>query len=144
MNKLFLYIKSGIFQLFKYNPYKWLFILAYVLVALLLWNNFTTIFDITDKNILFTLVYRIYEILFITALIIGLFIMLAIIGKPFGSFFIHYRINNIGLTNCKKQAPILVSRYKDKNKQNGVIFKFKNFDIPIEDFEKKSSALGQA
>ena len=142
MNNFFLYIRSGVINII-HHPLKFLLVAAYILIVLYLWNSFAYVFDTTDKNILFTIAYKSIEIFIVFAAIKGFFVLLAIIGKPFCSFFIQYHINNIGLTNCKKQSPILVSRRKDKNKQYGVIYTFANMDIPIEDFEKKSSALGQ-
>lgn len=143
MKKFFIYLKSGLFELFIYHPWKWIFVIVYISIAILLWNNLPAVYETTDNNILFILVNKIAEIFIGITLIGGFFIMLVLIGKPFGSFLIHYHIKNIGLINCQKQYPILVSRRNDKNKQHGVIYKLANMDIPIDEFENKSSALGQ-
>jgi len=141
MRKFFTHLKSGVFELFRYHPWKWAFVGVYVSVALFYWNTFLSMFDPSDKSILYSIAVKGAEVIIAALMIAGFLAALAAIGRPLGT--IHRRLCKIGLINYYGEHPILVSCRKDKNRKYGLIFKFVNMGIDLEAFEKKASALGQ-
>lgn len=74
----------------------------------------------------------------------GTFLILILLGTPFGSGRITNGFRRIGLTNSAGETPILVSRRRDQARPETRIYEFDGVGIPLKEWEDKRQRLEAA
>ncbi|MDH6603727.1 S-DNA-T family DNA segregation ATPase FtsK/SpoIIIE [Bacilli bacterium PM5-9] len=136
----FLYLKNGFKELYR-NPWKNIFIIIFITLALLILNNINYLYNLFTTWPIYYVVKTTIT-LAIIIIILMLFILLMInLGRPFFSTTINNNLLKIGLVNHIDEIPILLSKYKSKQKKHVRIFEFLNNGFNIMDFEKSREKI---
>lgn len=76
--------------------------------------------------------------IFFTLICVYMFLLL---GTPISSKTVQGRLERVGFTNSANETPILLAKYRDKNRFRITIYEFENRGIPIKVWEEKQSKL---
>lgn len=134
-----LHLRSGVKVLFT-SKWKWLFLLAYTLLSILVFQRRYDILHYIE-HLPFQQLYKVLiDILYAVFCLIGLGYLLIRLGTPFGTKKISSHLHEIGLLNNANECPVLLRKYKDK-KANHIVYVFETRGLSIRQFESHKDGL---
>ena len=119
-------------------------VLAYALVALLLWLVQPWLL-IWRENDIFSVMQRVgTSQLFPVAALGGLFGLVVLFGTPIGWKSVQNDLRRVGLVNHAGEAPYLVASWRDKEKPHVTVMEFETCGIPRSEWEDKREKIETA
>ena len=126
-------------------PVKLIFLVLYILGAVLIWNTQADIAANTDKiEYISPIAEFAARNIFVTYLIIAGIAVTILILTPIGKRSIQERLKSIGLVNHAEAVPELKSKQKDKQNSKISIWEFTSQGIPLKVWKDKKEAIETA
>jgi S-DNA-T family DNA segregation ATPase FtsK/SpoIIIE len=126
------------------TPYKGLFVLAFWAIMLRMWMSRDAILGL-DKGMLFAPVLdAATKCIIVIVAVVGTFVVVGLIGTPFGSRATRENLQKIGLTNHAGEAPILMTKQQDVENLRLTVWEFESQGIPLSVWEDKRDSLEAA
>jgi len=126
-------------------PVKLIFLVLYILGAVLIWN---TQADISETEDTIELISPVAELvakhIFVSYLIIAGGAVTILILFPIGKRSVQEQLKSVGLVNHSEAVPELKRKYKDKNNPRLIIWEFTSQSIPLEVWKDKQAAIETA
>lgn len=135
-----LYIINGAKELCR-QPWKNMFVVLFFIAAYLIWQKRILLYENASTTFFFPIFKLIMDIAILTILALSFILMMLELGKPLFSKRVHDNFLRIGFCNRAGETPILLSKYKFKNKPHITIMEFLNNGIPQIEFENQKNEL---
>lgn len=133
---------TGIRQLAIISPWKNLFVVGYVLLALLAWGyRDKLLFGLDSDFFLYPALTIAVDWSVALLLLLGLLCCISAIGTPHKAKQIQDCLVNAGFTNHKQQPPLLLAKYKHRLNPKLTIWEFDQNEIPLSVWEDKKENL---
>lgn len=115
--------------------------IIYLILAIIGWNFFPE-FSFFNKYEFLAKLYGIFvQITYILVIIVIGIVFLIFLGTPLGAKKIHDDLWRIGLTNHAGESPLLIRKYKEKNK---IIMEFDSCGISLKEWQDKEERIETA
>ena len=126
-------------------PVKLIFLVLYILGAILIWNTQTEIAASTEKiEYISPIAAFAVKNIFTTYLIMAGVAVTILILTPIGKMSVQDRLKSIGLVNHAEAVPELKSKHKDKQNPKISIWEFTSQGIPLKVWKDKKEAIETA
>ena len=126
-------------------PVKLIFLVLYILGAVLIWNTQADIAANTDKiEYISPIAEFAVRNIFVTYLIVAGIAVTILILSPIGKRSVQERLKSIGLVNHAEAVPELKSRRKDKQNPKISVWEFTSQGIPLKVWKDKKEAIETA
>ena len=126
----------------SYAPVKLIFVILYILGAVLIWNTQADIAAYTEKiNYISPIAVFVAKNIFHTYLIVAGAAVTILIFIPLGKRSVQDQLKSIGLVNHSEEVPILKKKYNDKKNPRVTIWEFTSQGIPLKVWEDKQAAI---
>ena len=126
-------------------PVKLIFLLLYILGAVLIWNTQADIAATTENiELISPIAEFVAKNIFVTYLIIAGIAVTILILTPIGKQSIQEQLKSIGLVNHAEAVPELKSKRKDKQNTKISIWEFTSQGIPLKVWKDKKEAIETA
>lgn len=126
-------------------PVKLIFLVLYILGAVLIWNTQADIAANTDKiEYISPIAEFAARNIFVTYLIVAGIAVTILILTPIGKRSVQERLKSIGLVNHAEAVPELKSKRKDKQNPKISIWEFTSQGIPLKVWKDKKEAIETA
>lgn len=133
---------TGIRQLVIISPRKNIFVLAYLLLAVLVWGNRDKLlFGFSNKYSLFSVLTIAVDWLVALLLLFGLLCLISAIGTPRKAQKIGDRLIGAGVKNYAGEPPLLLAKYKHPKNPNLTIWEFDENETPLSAWEDKKDNI---
>lgn len=142
-SKLFnnlLYIINGTKEL-RRQPWKNFVVVVFFSASHLIWQKRLQLYEIASTTFFYPIFKLIMDIAILTILALSFILMMLELGKPLISKRVHDNFLRIGFCNRAGETPILLSKYKHKNKPHITTMEFLNNGIPQIEFENQKNEL---
>lgn len=142
-SKLFknlLYIINGTKEL-RRQPWKNFVVVVFFSASHLIWQKRLQLYEIASTTFFYPIFKLIMDIATLTILALSFILMMLELGKPLISKRVHDNFLRIGFCNRAGETPILLSKYKNKNKPHITTMEFLNNGIPQIEFENQKNEL---
>ena len=126
-------------------PVKLIFLLLYILGAVLIWNTQANIAASTEKiEYISPIAEFAAKNIFVTYLIVAGIAVTILILTPIGKRSVQEQLKSIGLVNHSEVVPELKSKHKDKQNPKISIWEFTSQGIPLKVWKDKQAAIETA
>ena len=126
-------------------PVKLIFLVLYILGAVLIWNTRADIAATVDAIELISPVAEFVAMhIFVSYLVIAGIAITMLILFPIGKRSVQEQLKSVGLVNHSEAVPELKRKYKDKNKPRLIIWEFTSQSIPLKVWKDKQAAIETA
>ena len=126
-------------------PVKLVFLVLYILGAILIWNTQADIAASTEKiEYISPIAEFAAKNIFVTYLIIAGIAVTILILTPIGMRSVQDRLKSIGLVNHSEAVPELKGKHKDRNNPRISIWEFTSQGIPLKVWKDKQAAIETA
>ena len=126
-------------------PVKLIFLVLYILGAVLTWNTQADIAASTEKiEYVSPIAAFAARNIFVTYLIIAGIAVTILILTPIGKRFVQDQLKSTGLVNHSEAVPELKSKHKDRNNPRISIWEFTSQGIPLKVWKDKQAAIETA
>ena len=126
-------------------PVKLIFLVLYILGAVLIWNTQADIAASTEKiEYISPIAEFAVKNIFVTYLIIAGIAVIILILTPIGKRSVQEQLKSIGLINHAEAVPELKSKHKDKQNPKISIWEFTSQGIPLKVWKDKKEAIETA
>ena len=126
-------------------PVKLIFLVLYILGAVLIWNTQADISETADTIELISPVAELVaKHIFVSYLIIAGAAVTILILFPIGKRSVQEQLKSVGLVNHSEAVPELKRKYKDKNNPRLIIWEFTSQSIPLKVWKDKQAAIETA
>ena len=126
-------------------PVKLIFLVLYILGAVLIWNTQADIAASTEKiEYVSPIAAFAARNIFVTYLIIAGIAVTILILTPIGKRSVQDQLKSIGLVNHSEAVPELKSKHKDRNNPRISIWEFTSQGIPLKVWKDKQAAIETA
>ena len=123
-------------------PVKLIFLILYILGAVLIWNTQADIAASTEKiEYISPIAAFVAKNIFVTYMIIAGITVTILILTPIGRRSVQERLKSIGLVNHAEAVPELKSKRKDKQNPKISIWEFTSQGIPLKVWKDKKEAI---
>ena len=123
-------------------PVKLIFVILYILGAVLIWNTQADIAASTEKiEYISPIAEFAAKNIVVTYLIIAGIAVTILILTPIGKIFVQEQLKSIGLINHAEAVPELKSRRKDKQNPKISVWEFTSQGIPLKVWKDKKEAI---
>ena len=137
----FLRFTTGIRQLITIKPWKNFFVVAYLLIAILAWNNRYLLLFGLDSTFLLLPVLTVVDLLVALLLSLGLLCLISVIGIPPKAQKIHDRLIGAGFKNHSQEPPLLLAKYRHSKNPKLTVWEFDENEIPLSVWESKKDNI---
>ena len=123
-------------------PMKLIFVILYIVGAVLVWNTQTDIAAVTE-NIQFIsplAVFAARNLLTMYLLFAGIALAILIL-MPLGKRFVEEQMRSIGLVNHADEIPVLKKKFKDPQNPRITVWEFTSQGIPLKVWKDKQPAI---
>ena len=126
-------------------PVKLIFLILYILGAVLIWHTQADIASSTEKiEYISPIADFAAKNIFVTYLIIAGIAVTILILTPIGKRSVQDRLKSIGLVNHAEAVPELKNKHKDRNNPRISIWEFTSQGIPLKVWKDKKEAIETA
>ena len=126
-------------------PVKLIFLILYILGAVLIWNTQADIAASTEKiEYISPIAEFAAKNIFVAYLIIAGIAVTILILTPIGKRSVQEQLKSIGLVNHAEAVPELKSKHKDRNNPRISIWEFTSQGIPLKVWKDKQAAIETA
>ena len=133
---------TGIRQLTTINPWKNLFMVAYLLIAALAWNNrYLLLFGVGGEFSLFSALTIAIDWLVALLLSLGFLCIISAVGMPPKAQKIQDRLIGAGFKNYAQEPPLLLAKYKHSQNPKLTVWEFDENEIPLSMWESKKDNI---
>ena len=123
-------------------PIKLIFLVLYILGAILIWNTQADIAASTEKiEYISPIADFAARNIFATYLIVAGIVFTILILTPLGKRSVHEQLKSIGLVNHSEAVPELKSKRKDKQNPKITIWEFTSQGIPLKIWKDKKESI---
>ena len=123
-------------------PVKLIFLILYLLGAVLVWNTQSDIAEVTEKIEFISPIAVFAANNIFAAYLIGAGIAVAIlILTPIGKRAVQDQLRSVGLVNHSDEVPELKKKYKDKQSPRILVWEFSSRGIPLKVWQDKQAAI---
>ena len=123
-------------------PVKLIFVILYILGAVLIWNSQADIAAYTEKiNYISPIAVFVAKNIFHTYLIAAGAAVTILIFIPLGKRSVQDQLKSIGLVNHSDEVPALKKKYRDKQNPRVTIWEFTSQGIPLKVWQDKQAAI---
>lgn len=126
------------------NPFHIVLILAYLVIALLLWLNRGQVFQVDSYELISPILEALLRLLFPLYAVGGVLALLVWMGTPSGGKTAKEDLQRVGLMNHAGEAPILLTKYQDKENPNVTVWEFDPCGIPLTEWEDRRAKVEAA
>lgn len=126
------------------NPAYIMLIAIYLLTAVLLWIYRDAIFGLTNYGAFAPAMDWMLRLLISAYSVAGLLVILILMGTPCGSKSTREALQKVGVVNHAGEAPVLVSKHRDKNNHRLVVWEFDPCGISLSEWENKQAQIETA
>lgn len=126
-------------------PVKLIFVILYIVGAVLVWNTQTDIAAVTE-NIQFIsplAVFAARNLLTVYLIFAGIALAILIL-MPLGKRFVEEQMRSIGLVNHADEVPVLKKKFKDPHNPRITVWEFTSQGIPLKVWKDKQPAIETA
>ena len=126
-------------------PVKLIFVILYIVGAVLVWNTQTDIAAVTE-NIQFIsplAVFAARNLLTVYLIFAGITLAILIL-MPLGKRFVEEQMRSIGLVNHADEVPVLKKKFKDPQNPRIIVWEFTSQGIPLKVWKDKQAAIETA
>ena len=126
-------------------PVKLIFLILYIVGAVLVWNTQTDIAAVTE-NIKFIsplAVFAARNLLTVYLIAAGIAVTILIL-LPLGKRFVEEQMRSIGLVNHADEVPVLKKKFKDPQNSRITVWEFTSQGIPLKVWKHKQPAVETA
>ena len=126
-------------------PVKLIFVILYIVGAVLVWNTQTDIAAVTE-NIQFIsplAVFAARNLLTVYLIFAGIALAILIL-MPLGKRFVEEQMRSIGLVNHADEVPVLKKKFKDPQNPRITVWEFTSQGIPLKVWKDKQAAIETA
>ena len=126
-------------------PVKLIFVILYIVGAVLVWNTQTDIAAVTE-NIQFIsplAVFAARNLLTVYLIFAGIALAILIL-MPLGKRFVEEQMRSIGLVNHADEVPVLKKKFKDPQNPRITVWEFTSQGIPLKVWKDKQPAIETA
>ena len=126
-------------------PVKLIFLILYILGAILIWNTQANIAASTEKiEYISPIAEFTAKNIFATYLIVAGIAVTILILTPIGKRTVQDQLKSIGLINHSEAVPELKSKHKDKKNPRITVWEFTSQGIPLKVWKDKKEAIETA
>lgn len=123
-------------------PVKLIFLILYILGAILIWNTQAEIAASTEKiEYISPIAEFAAKNIFVTYMIIAGIAVIILILTPIGKRSVQDQLRSIGLVNHSDEVPTLKKRYRDKQNPRITVWEFTSQGIPLKDWKSKQADI---
>lgn len=123
-------------------PVKLIFLILYILGAILIWHTQADIAAAADNIDLISPVAEFaVKNIFVTYLLVAGIVVTILIFFPIGKKSVQEQLRSIGLVNHADAVPELKKKYKDKQNSRISVWEFTSQGIPLKVWEDKKAAI---
>ena len=142
----FIRFKNGLYELFVRSRIKIVILVAYIAIVLTGWLYIKEkLFSLNGDELAVMMNDRLLNLVIpIISIVVGLFYLIVWTGTPFGSRQINENLWRVGLVNHAGEAPLLIKKYRSKEKRSVTIMEFESNGIPLSDWEKNQAKIETA
>lgn len=141
--RLFLRFKTGCGAIYNSKGPS-LVLLGYFALAVLFWLCREHIFHFDDMGPLAPVVSRLLTMIYPIYVVGGLFFIIVAFGTPRGGASISNDLRRAGVVNHAGEAPLLASRYKEKDNTRVTVLEFESGGLARSEWEDKRAQIETA
>lgn len=133
---------TGLRQLTVINRWKNIFVVAYLLIAVLAWSNRDKLlFGLDSAFSLFPILTTAVDWLVTLLLLLGLLCLISAIGTPRKAQTIQDRLVCAGFKNHSHEPPLLLAKYKHPKNPNLTVWEFDENSTPLSVWQDKKENI---
>lgn len=136
-------MKTGLAAV-KDTPYKGLLLGAYLIGTVLVWMFRAHLFSLDTYGMFSPIPEAVITLLLPLYAVGGLLALLVLLGTPWGGREATEGLQRVGLINHAGEAPILIAKHPDKDRENVTVWEFDPCGIPLREWEDKRDKIEAA